>query len=69
MAGLLVSFSGIIVICLGIFSVLPGSNQTIEYVFIGIGWLFVIIGMIIRFQGMKIERQIKKATSRKNSEK
>lgn len=60
MSGLLVSFSGILVVCIGLFNVLPNMNQTMQYVFIGIGWVFVIAGMIIRFIGMKQERRQKK---------
>ncbi len=28
-----------------------------QFAFIGIGWVFIIIGMIIRWKGMKIERE------------
>lgn len=56
-AGLLVSFSGIIVVCLGLFDVLPDATKTINYVFIGIGWVFILVGIIIRIIGMKLERK------------
>lgn len=59
-SGLLVSFSGIVVVCLGLFSVLPNMNPTMQYVFIGIGWVFIILGIVIRFIGMKQERQQRK---------
>lgn len=58
-AGMLVSFSGIIVVCLGLFGILPNTNQTLNYVFIGIGWLFILIGIVIRIIGMKLERKNK----------
>ncbi|MEK4229174.1 hypothetical protein [Solibacillus sp. FSL H8-0538] len=60
MAGLLVSFSGIVVVCIAIFNVLPEGNQALEYAFMAIGWVFVIIGMIIRYKGLKLERQQRK---------
>lgn len=56
-AGLLVSFSGIIVVCLGLFDVLPDATKTVNYVFIGIGWVFILVGIIIRIIGMKLERK------------
>lgn len=56
-AGLLVSFSGIIVVCLGLFDVIPDATKTLNYVFIGIGWVFILIGIIIRIVGMKLERK------------
>ncbi|MEK4629144.1 MAG: hypothetical protein ABS944_03065 [Solibacillus sp.] len=59
-AGLLVSFSGIIVVCLGLFNVIPNTTQTLNYVFVGIGWIFILIGVVIRIIGMKMERKHKK---------
>lgn len=56
-AGLLVSFSGIIVVCLGLFDILPDATKTVNYVFIGIGWVFILVGIIIRIIGMKLERK------------
>lgn len=56
-AGLLVSFSGIIVACLGLFDVIPDATKTLNYVFIGIGWVFILFGIIIRIVGMKLERK------------
>ena len=58
-AGMLVSFSGIIVVCLGLFGIIPNTNQTLNYVFIGIGWVFILIGIVIRIIGMKLERRNK----------
>ena len=58
-AGLLISFSGIIVVCLGLFDVIPNSTQTLNYVFIGIGWLFILLGIVVRIVGMKLEKKIK----------
>lgn len=58
-AGLLISFSGIIVVCLGLFDVIPNSTQTLNYVFIGIGWVFILVGIVVRIVGMKLEKKIK----------
>lgn len=57
MAGLLVSVSGMAVIAAAIFGVIPPENKPMQFAFIGIGWVFVIIGMIIRWKGMKIEQE------------
>ncbi|MCH7321416.1 hypothetical protein LZ480_05870 [Solibacillus sp. MA9] len=59
-AGLLISFSGIIVVCLGLFDVIPNSNQTLNYIFIGLGWIFILIGIVIRIVGMKLEKKYQK---------
>ncbi|WP_274309867.1 hypothetical protein [Solibacillus daqui] len=59
-AGLLISFSGIIVVCLGLFDVIPNSNQTLNYIFIGLGWVFILIGIVIRIVGMKLEKKYQK---------
>ncbi|MGN7476362.1 hypothetical protein ACTHOQ_00800 [Solibacillus silvestris] len=58
-AGLLISFSGIIVVCLGLFDVIPDATKTLNYVFIAIGWVFILIGIIVRIVGMKLERKHK----------
>lgn len=58
-AGLLISFSGIIVVCLGLFDIIPNSTQTLNYVFIGIGWVFILLGIVVRIVGMKLEKKIK----------
>lgn len=60
MAGMLVSFSGMAVIAVAIFGVIPPENKSLQYAFIAIGWVFVIIGIIIRYKGLKIERELKK---------
>lgn len=56
-AGFLISFSGIVVVCLGLFDVLPEAGKTLNYVFVGIGWIFIIIGIVVRIIGMKIEKK------------
>lgn len=57
MAGFLVSISGMVVIVAAILGVVPPENKTMQLAFIAIGWVFVIIGIIIRWKGLKIERQ------------
>ena len=57
MAGLLVSISGMAVVAAAILGVIPPENKPLQLAFIGIGWIFIIIGMIIRWKGMKIERE------------
>lgn len=59
-AGLLISFSGILVVFLGLFNFIPNSTATLNYIFIGIGWLFIIIGVVVRIIGMKVEKKYKK---------
>lgn len=59
-AGLLISFSGILVVAIGLFNVLPNTTPTLNYVFIGIGWIFILIGIFIRIIGMKAEKKYKK---------
>lgn len=59
-AGMLISFSGIIVVCLGLFDVIPNAPQTLNYVIIGLGWIFILFGVVVRIIGMKLERKHKK---------
>ena len=54
-AGLLITFSGILVVFIGLFDFIPNSTPTV-----GIGWLFIIIGVVIRIIGMKVEKKYKK---------
>lgn len=60
MAGMLISVSGMTVIAATIFGVIPPENKPLQYAFIAIGWVFVIIGIIIRYKGLKIEREQEK---------
>ena len=60
MAGMLVSVSGMAVIAAAIFGVIPPENKSLQYAFIAIGWGFVIIGIIIRYKGLKLEREQEK---------
>ena len=59
-AGLLITFSGILVVFIGLFDFIPNSTPTLNYVFVGIGWLFIIIGVVIRIIGMKVEKKYRK---------
>lgn len=64
MAGVLVSFSGILVIAAVILGILPADNKTMQLAFLAIGWIFVIIGAIIRYKGLKMDRQREQAKER-----
>ena len=57
MAGMLISFSGMAVVAAVIFGILPADNKTMQYAFLAIGWIFIIIGIVIRYKGMKMERE------------
>ena len=57
MAGMLISFSGMAVVAAVIFGILPADNKTMQYAFLAIGWIFIIIGVVIRYKGMKMERE------------
>ena len=59
-AGMLISFSGMIVVAAAILGVLPKDPAIMNYTFIGIGWVFIIIGVGIRIWGLKLERKQKK---------
>ena len=61
MAGVLVSFSGILVIAAVILGILPADNKTMQLAFLAIGWIFVVIGSIIRYKGLKMDRQREQA--------
>lgn len=55
LAGMLVMFSGIFVVLMVIFEVLPWLNDATKIVFIGIGLSFVLTGAIVRYKGLKSE--------------
>ena len=59
-AGMLISFSGMIVVAAAILGVLPKEPAIMHYTFIGIGWVFILIGIGIRIWGIKLERKYKK---------
>ena len=61
MAGVLVSFSGILVIAAVILGILPADNKTMQLAFLAIGWIFVVIGAIIRYKELKMDRQREQA--------
>ncbi len=58
LAGILVSCSGMAVVAAVVLGVLPEGNQKLELALIGIGWVFVILGLIIRWKGSKMEREL-----------
>ncbi|MCL1694640.1 MULTISPECIES: hypothetical protein [unclassified Lysinibacillus] len=51
--GMLLSMIGILFVCLTIVDILPSSTKTMKIVYIGIGWVFIIAGSIIRFKTLK----------------
>lgn len=57
MAGVLVSLSGMVVIAAVIFGILPADNKPMQLTFLAIGWIFVMVGVIIRYKGLKMERK------------
>lgn len=59
-AGMLISFSGMLVVVAAILGILPKEPIMMHYVFIGIGWVFILIGIGIRIFGIKLERNHKK---------
>ena len=56
-AGLLITFSGILVACIGLLDVVPNASQTFNYIIIGLGWIFILIGIVVRIIGMKMEKK------------
>lgn len=59
LAGMLVTFSGIAVVLAGLM-VIPEEVGPFKYVVIGIGWVFILIGIAVRVYGMKKEKQMNK---------
>lgn len=58
LAGILISCSGMAVVAMVIFGVLPEGNPTLEYTLIAIGWVFILFGVWVRWYGMKKEREL-----------
>jgi len=51
--GMLLSMIGILFVCLTIMDILPSSTKTMKVVYIGIGWVFIIAGSVVRFKTLK----------------
>jgi len=51
--GMFLSMIGILFVCLTIMDILPSSTKTMKIVYIGIGWVFIIAGSVIRFKTLK----------------
>ncbi|MEK5332583.1 MULTISPECIES: hypothetical protein [unclassified Lysinibacillus] len=51
--GMILSVIGILFVCLTIMDILPASTKSMKVVFVGIGWVFIIAGSIIRFKNLK----------------
>lgn len=47
-AGMLISFSGMIVVAAAIFGILPKEPAVMHYTFIAIGWVFILFGIGVR---------------------
>ncbi|MGE7843855.1 hypothetical protein ACQKNX_24115 [Lysinibacillus sp. NPDC093712] len=51
--GMILSVIGILFVCLTIMDILPASTKSMKVIFVGIGWVFIIAGSIIRFKNLK----------------
>ena len=51
--GMILSVIGILFVCLTIMDILPSSTKSMKIVYVGIGWVFIIAGSIIRFKNLK----------------
>ncbi|AHN22154.1 hypothetical protein FCT18_09275 [Lysinibacillus sphaericus] len=51
--GMILSVIGILVVCLTIMDILPASTKSMKIIYVGIGWVFIIAGSIIRFKNLK----------------
>ncbi|MFJ7666323.1 hypothetical protein ACIQXI_04405 [Lysinibacillus sp. NPDC097195] len=51
--GMILSVIGILFVCLTIMDILPASTKSMKVVYVGIGWIFIIAGSIIRFKNLK----------------
>lgn len=58
-AGMLISFSGMVVVAAAILGILPKDPIMMNYVFIAIGWVFILLGVGIRIWGIKLEKKQK----------
>lgn len=56
-SGMLISFSGMIVVAAALLGIVPKDNKAMVYSFLIIGWVFIIFGVIVRFIGLKLERK------------
>lgn len=54
--GMGLSVIGIIVVCLTILDILPASTKAMKFFYIGIGWVFIIAGSIVRFKNLKAKQ-------------
>ncbi|KOS68620.1 hypothetical protein AEA09_08715 [Lysinibacillus contaminans] len=55
--GMGLSVIGILIVCLTILDILPASTKSMKFVCIGIGWVFIIAGSIVRFKNLKSKQQ------------
>lgn len=60
-AGMLISFSGMIVVAAALLGVVPPDNKLMIYSFVAIGWVFILFGVAVRIYGLKMEKKIREA--------
>lgn len=60
-AGMLISFSGMIVVAAALLGVVPPDNKLMVYIFVAIGWIFILFGVAVRIYGLKMEKKIREA--------
>ena len=60
-AGMLISFSGMVVVAAALLGIVPPDNKTMIYVFVAIGWVFILFGVAVRIYGLKLEKKYKDA--------
>lgn len=60
-SGMLISFSGMIVVAAALLGVVPQDNKLMIYIFVAIGWVFILFGVAVRIYGLKLEKKIREA--------
>ena len=60
-AGMLISFSGMIVVAAALLGVVPPDNKLMIYIFVASGWVFILFGVAVRIYGLKMEKKIREA--------
>ncbi|MEG0449298.1 MAG: hypothetical protein RR595_05525 [Lysinibacillus sp.] len=54
--GMIISTFGILIVCLTIMNILPGSEGNLKVVYVGLGWVCIIAGTVIRYKDLKTKR-------------
>lgn len=68
-AGMLISFSGMVVVAAALLGIVPPDNKLMVYIFVAIGWVFILFGVAVRIYGLKMEKKIREAKERELSRK